>query len=78
MNAMPRFFLVLGLGLSFMLGCSNAEVKAVRALPISHVDLKQVRDGTYNGDFSYGGFTYVVRVTVASHLITEVARGQEP
>jgi uncharacterized protein with FMN-binding domain len=51
--------------------CNGAEVKAVRALPIDHVDLAKVRDGTYQGDFAYGGFDYQVQVTVAGHQIKQ-------
>jgi uncharacterized protein with FMN-binding domain len=54
-------------------GCTSAEVKAVRSLPINHVDLSLVKDGVYSGDYSYSGFTYQVEVTVADHHIKDVA-----
>jgi uncharacterized protein with FMN-binding domain len=38
----------------------------------NHVDLAKVRDGAYEGDFTYGGFTYEVSVTVASHQIKDI------
>ena len=65
-------YLSVAFGLVFLFGCSNAEVKAVRAMPISHIDLGKVKDGQYAGDFSYGGFTYEVAVTVAGHQMKEV------
>ena len=55
-----------------LFGCASAEVKAVRNMPISHVDLTKVKDGAYKGDFTYGGFTYEVAVTVASGQIKDI------
>ncbi|MGA2763390.1 MAG: FMN-binding protein [Spirochaetia bacterium] len=71
--AWVRTCLVLLLTLTVLCACSNAEVKAVRAMPVNHVDLAKVKDGNYRGDFSYGGFTYEVQVTVVSHQIKEIA-----
>jgi len=42
-------------------------------MPIDHVDLAKVRDGTYQGDFAYGGFDYQVQVIVTGHQITDIA-----
>ncbi len=64
---------ILAAILAVLLGCASGEVKTVRAMPINHVDLAQVRDGTYTGDFTYGGFTYEVSVTVTSHQIKDIA-----
>ena len=55
-----------------LFGCNTAEVKAVRAMPINHVDLAQVKDRTYPGTFTYGGFTYEVMVTVVNHGIKNI------
>ena len=55
-----------------LFGCNTAEVKAVRAMPINHVDLRLVKDGIYPGSFAYGGFTYEVVVTIANHGIKNV------
>jgi uncharacterized protein with FMN-binding domain len=52
-----------------LFSCDSAEVKAVRAMPINHVDLTQVKDGKYPGSFTYGGFRYEVEVEVANHQI---------
>jgi uncharacterized protein with FMN-binding domain len=64
---------VLVLGLALFTGCSRAEVQAVRNLPIGHIDLSQVKDGAFSGEYAYAGFTYEVRVTVAAHKITDIA-----
>lgn len=48
------------------------EMKTVRAMPIEAVDLASVQDGTFQGDFSYGGFTYEVSVTVKDHRIETI------
>jgi len=64
--------LALILSLAVLFGCSSAEVKAVRSMPINHVNLGQVKDGEYMGDFAYGGFAYEVAVTVASHQIKDI------
>ena len=55
------------------MAATAAEMKAVRAMPIHHVDLGQVKDGAYHGDYAYGGFTYEVAVTVADHRINDIA-----
>ncbi len=41
-------------------------------MPINHVDLAMVKDGSYPGSFAYGGFTYEVMVTVANHGIKNI------
>jgi uncharacterized protein with FMN-binding domain len=58
--------------LATLIGCTSAEVKAVRGMPIKKIDLLQVKDGGYLGDFSYGGFTYEVKVTIASHKLKDI------
>ena len=35
--------------------------------------LAKVREGTYQGDFAYGGFDYQVQVTVTNHQIRDIA-----
>ena len=58
--------LILLFSLTALFGCTNA---AVRRMPINHVDLSRVKDG----DYAYGGFSYEVKVSVASHQIKDVA-----
>ena len=53
-------------------GCVSQEVLDVRKMPIEHVDLAAVPDGTFRGDFTYGDFTYIVEVTVSDHTITGI------
>lgn len=48
------------------------EMKTVRAMPIEAIDLASVSDGTFQGDFSYGGFTYEVAVSVKDHRIQTI------
>lgn len=48
------------------------EMKTVRAMPIEAIDLTSVSDGTFQGDFSYGGFTYEVAVAVKDHQIETI------
>jgi uncharacterized protein with FMN-binding domain len=55
-----------------LFGCNSAEVKAVRAMPINHINLAQVNDGSYPGSFTYGGFRYEVEVAVTSHQIKNI------
>ncbi len=71
MESLGRLLLVLCIMVLF--GCSSTEVKEVRSMPINHVDLLKVKDGTYPGDYSYGRFTYEVQVTVTDHQIKDIA-----
>lgn len=48
------------------------EMKTVRAMPIEAIDLASVQDGTFQGEFSYGGFTYEVAVAVKDHRIQTI------
>jgi uncharacterized protein with FMN-binding domain len=52
--------------------CAYKEIKRVRSMPINEVDLSNIQDGSYKGDFSYGGFTYEVEVTVKEHRIENI------
>ena len=65
-------FLFLLIGLFSMFACTSAEVKAVRSMPINHVDLSQVKDGEYSGEYTYGGFSYEVKVMVADHHMKDI------
>ena len=56
--------------LTALFGCTNA---AVRKMPINHVDLSQVKDGDYSGDYAYAGFDYQIEVSVANHQIKDIA-----
>jgi uncharacterized protein with FMN-binding domain len=48
------------------------EVNAIRQMEITNVDLNKVADGVYPGDFTYGGFTYEIEVSVKGHKIENI------
>jgi uncharacterized protein with FMN-binding domain len=54
-------------------GCSRAEVQAVRNLSINHIDLAQLKEGVYAGEYAYAGFTCEVKVSVWAHKITDIS-----
>lgn len=53
-------------------GCVSKEVLQTRKIPINHIDLQDARDGEYQGDFTYGSYTYVVNVVVQDHRIVAI------
>jgi uncharacterized protein with FMN-binding domain len=53
-------------------GCMSEEIRAVRVMRINNVDISRVRDGSYEGSFSYGSFNYLVRTTVKKNRIVKV------
>ena len=59
---------------SGLMACS--QLKKVREMPINDIDLAQIKDGTYTGDFTYGlfgiNFTYVVETDINSNRITDI------
>jgi len=56
---------------SGLTACSMA-FKHVREMPINDIDLTQIEDGTYTGDFTYAFKTYAVETTVKSHRISDI------
>ena len=58
--------------LSSLMGRGCKEAKQVRALPIAEINFSNISDGTYRGDYSYGGFTYEVEVIVKNHKIEDI------
>ena len=48
------------------------EQAELEKLQINEVELADVQDGTYMGDFTFHGFTYEVEVIVLDHEITQV------
>jgi uncharacterized protein with FMN-binding domain len=52
--------------------CATEEMLRVRSMEIAPVDLSQVRDGTHRGQFTYGGYTYIVEVSVSGGRITSI------
>jgi uncharacterized protein with FMN-binding domain len=68
------FAIVILVAVAFVLSsCAYKEMKRVREMPINEVDLSNIQGGSYKGDFSYGGFTYEVEVTVKEHRIENIA-----
>ena len=69
-KSLASFFLVLAaIAIS---SCTPAEVTATRQLPIARVDLSRARDGSYDGEYTYGRFTYKVEVVILDHRIVTV------
>jgi uncharacterized protein with FMN-binding domain len=65
--------LIVAVGiLSSLIGRGSTEAKQVRALPIAEINFSNISDGTYRGDYSYGGFTYEVEVIVKNHKIEDI------
>jgi uncharacterized protein with FMN-binding domain len=65
--------LCIALVLVAVSGCETETVLKVRRLPIRHVDLGTVKDGSYPGEYAYGNFTYGVEVAVSDHRITDIS-----
>ncbi len=53
--------------------CASAEQKRIRELKIDPIDLSSVADGSHDGEFSYGSFTYRVRVETRAGKIDSVS-----
>ncbi len=56
----------------FLAACEPGEVKRVRALTISDVDLITIPDGVRKGSFALGNDTFEVETTVANHRIVRI------
>ncbi|MBF0450164.1 MAG: FMN-binding protein [Candidatus Magnetomorum sp.] len=67
-------FVVIFVLFTGLMAC--AQLKQVREMPINEIDLSQIGDGTYTGDFTYGflgrDFTYAVETTVQANRITDI------
>ncbi len=63
---------ILLLAVILVSGCTSAEVTATRQLPIARIDLAQAHDGSYDGEYTYGRFTYKVEVVILDHRIVTV------
>jgi uncharacterized protein with FMN-binding domain len=73
-------FLLLGVALPLLLVApmvvrqmrsAAQERELVRALVIQNQDLS-IHDGTYEGTYTYGGFTYRVAVTISKYTIADI------
>ena len=64
---------VIAIGiLSSLMLCNTAEMKRVRSMSINGIDLSNIPEGLYKGDYSYGGFKYEVEVVVNEHKIETI------
>ena len=54
------------------MGPQFAEQTRVRNMPINDIALSRVADGVYQGDFTYGKFTYMLEVVVRDHVIEDI------
>ncbi len=64
---------IMAVAISVLFGCSGyKEMKQVRNMSIKEIDLSTVSAGKYRGDFSYGGFTYEVEVSIKGHRIDNI------
>ena len=52
----------------------QGEIRHVRLrnTPIENIDVSQIADGEYEGESTFGSYTYQVRVTVSNHEITNI------
>jgi uncharacterized protein with FMN-binding domain len=67
-----RFILLFTVASIGLAGCVSREALQTRQIPIGHIDLENVKDGEYSGDFTYSGFTYMVNVAAGNHAITRI------
>ncbi|HET6488015.1 MAG TPA: FMN-binding protein [Spirochaetia bacterium] len=72
MTSRTLAMIVLGAVVMLSSGCTSAEMTATRQLPITRVDLSQARDGSYDGEYTYGRFTYRVEVVILDHRIVTI------
>ncbi len=56
----------------FVIAPANKKNEEVRNMPIGEVDLSRIPDGSYEGNFTYGSFTYAIQVGVKDHNIEKV------
>ena len=47
-------------------------LKKFRNIPIANIDTSAINDGTYNGQSTFGSFTYKVSVVVLNHTIMDI------
>ncbi len=65
--------IVLVITIVGLMGCKmREELVKVREMPIESVDLNKVKDGAFQGSYSYGGWDFLVQVTVKDHRIEKV------
>jgi len=63
---------ILTVAVSLLLRNTEKQLEALSAIEIEEVDLLQVDDGTYEGEWKVFPINVLVRVSVKDHVITEV------
>jgi uncharacterized protein with FMN-binding domain len=63
---------IVAIAAIFLGSCTSTEVRETRALPIERVDLSAAKDGSYQGEFAYGSYTYRVEVMIAGRRISDI------
>lgn len=64
-------FIILGFYVLLILPNQRA-LETVRNIEIENVNLEEIDDGLYKGEFTYSSFTYIVEVKVESHKISNI------
>jgi uncharacterized protein with FMN-binding domain len=67
------FVIAVGVALFMVFMYPKLKLQAeLQRLQINEVELANVEDGAYHGDFTFHGFTYEVEVVVIDHAITQI------
>lgn len=61
--------MILGIGMMIM---SEVRHISLRNTPIADIDVQEIADGEYEGESTFGSYTYHVRVTVAGNKIIKI------
>mgnify|MGYP000344232860 CR=1 FL=1 len=56
----------------FMVAIPEKKNDEIRQMTINNVDLSKLDNGTYNGEFAYGRYTYKAEVAVSNHIIESI------
>ncbi len=66
LSALISFFII-------MVVIPEIKNEKIRTMQINNIDLTTLRDGSYQGDFAYGHYTYKVDVELKNHKIVSIA-----
>lgn len=69
--------IILGIGGLFSYAVMK-DIPTMKAAEIKHIDISNLDDGTYNGEFSYSRWKTNVEVTVKDKVITDVQLLSKP
>lgn len=68
MKYLPPFSIVI----MWLTACMPSDIKTTRQMPIETVSLAKVKDGTYQGSYSYAGSDFLLEVTVKDQAIEKI------